>query len=277
MAEASPRHEFVRLLEPVVRDAARLARQLEGQVVNEPKRGETDAVKQALTEADTRVQELLLEALAAHFPEVSLAAEEDTPRVASFPASSASQVVIDPIDGTLNSYLEGRGPYALMMGLVVGGRYEAAFVALPREGLLYAAARGEGAFGARAGSPLRRIEAADRGDRILVTHGTPAAAHRWLSEQGIEVIPCCGGAAAIAPLVVGCRAGLRWSPGSGLGVSVRGRIGALIAAEAGARVRSESGAFPTDATTPSATLRVTARADDDELLARALEEAGFSP
>jgi len=259
-----------------MREGARLARELEGRVVNEPKFHEESPVKQALTEADTRVQEVLIAGLLRHFPKVSLAAEEDSPSVARFAREADCQVVIDPIDGTLHSYLEGRGPYASMMGLVVRGRYEAGFVALPREGLLFAGARGEGAFVARAGAPLRRVVAAPRGDRILVSHGTPKAAHDWLAGQGVEVIPSCGGAVSVAPLIAGCRAGLRWSTSGGIGISVRGRIGVLIAEAAGASVRQEGGApFPSDQTTLAASLRVTAREDDQALLAEALAHAGF--
>ena len=277
MSQDSPRHDFVRLLEPAVREAARLARSLEGRVANQPKLEEESAAKQALTEADTRVQEVLLCALAEHFPGVELAAEEDTPTVSRFAKGGDSQVVIDPIDGTLHSYLEGRGPYALMIGLVVRDRYEAGLVALPREGLLFAGARGDGAFAARTGGPLRPVRAEVRGDRILVSHGTPVGARRWLESRGFEAIPACGGAVSVAPLIVGCRAGLRWSAGGGIGISIRGRIGALISAEAGAVVRTEAGAdFPSDQTTRAATLRLAAREDDLEHLDEALRQAGFA-
>lgn len=276
MPRATPQHDFLRLLEPAVREAARLSRELEGRVANQPKDLEENAAKQALTEADLRVQEVLLDALAESFPDVTLAAEEDTPGVDRFPRRGDAQVVIDPIDGTLHSYLEGLGPYALMMGLVVRNRYEAGFVALPREGLLFAAAKGEGAYRARAGGPLREARAEASGNRILVTHGTPAGAHDWLRERGHEVVPACGGAVSVAPLVTGCRAGLRWSLNDGIGISVRGRIGALISAEAGGYLRAEGDApFPLDQTTRAATLRVTAREDDLRPLGEALRSAGF--
>jgi fructose-1,6-bisphosphatase/inositol monophosphatase family enzyme len=271
---AKPYHDFVRLLEPAVRGAARLVRALEGRVANVPKSHETTAAKQALTEADTQAQEMILDALHQHFPGVCVAAEEDTPGVARFPIESDAQVVIDPIDGTLHSFLESRGPYGTMVGLVVDGRYEAGLVALPREGLLFAAIRGEGAYRARVAGPLRPVAAAADGDRVLVTHGTPKRVQAHLENEGFEVIPACGGAIAVAPLIVGVRAGLRWSQNDGIGISIRGRIGVLIASEAGAfTCRQEGDSFPLDQTTRAATLLVAAREEDLGILESALDAA----
>ena len=276
MAQNAPLSDFVRLLEPGVRSAALLARSLEGRVANVPKTHEATLAKQALTEADTRTQEMLLEALEAHFPNVRLYAEEDTAGVARFPIDASAAVVIDPIDGTLHSYLEGSGPYAVMIGLVEDGRYVSGLVALPREGLLLAGTRGDGALRACAGGPLGPVLPEADGDRILVSHGMPDAVGEHLTNAGFVVIPSCGGAVSVAPLITGVRAGLRWSSNDGIGVSIRGRIGALIAAEAGAFVRSEDdGPFPLDTTTRAATLRVTAEEDDLNVLAEALDAAGL--
>ena len=122
---------FVRALAPALRQSASIARALEGRVANRPKRGEATPVKAALTIADTASQEALLVPLFEHFPSVRLAAEEDTPSTACFARSGPELVVIDPIDGTLRFYLEGRGPYAVMIGLARDGAYDAALVALP--------------------------------------------------------------------------------------------------------------------------------------------------
>ena len=263
--------EFIRLLAPGVAAAARLARSLEGAVANVPKQHETRLAKQALTEADTRAQECLLAALLEHFPRVCVAAEEDTPTVACFPDKGDARVVIDPIDGTLHSYLEAKGPYAVMVGLVVRGRYEAGLVALPREGMLFAAARGEGVFRARPGGPLQPARLQTGGTRILVSHELPAPCVAWLERAGCEVVPACGGAIAIAPLIPGVRAGLRVSQTAGVGISIRGRIGVLLAVLAGGVARGDGGMdFPLDDTTPAATLRVSAREADQKLLADAL-------
>lgn len=276
MSQNAPHSDFVRLLEPEVRRAALLARTLEGRVQNVPKASEDKPAKQALTEADTRTQEILLAAVHDHFPNVVLDAEEDTPGVDRFPTDSDCRVVIDPIDGTLHSYLEGRGPYAVMIGLVEGDEFKSGLVALPREGLLFAASRGEGALRAHGSGRLRPVRAEADGNRILVSHGAPRAVHLYLEERGFEVIPACGGAVSVAPLIVGVRAGLRWSSSGGIGISLRGRIGARIAAEGGAFLRSEDDSdFPLDTKTRAAGLRVAAREGDLELLAGALRAGGL--
>lgn len=273
---AAPRPaEFVQVLAPAVRQAAAIARALEGRVQNRPKAGESTAVKQALTIADSAAQEAILVPLLEHFPTVRLEAEEDTPSVARFPDTGDALVVIDPIDGTLHSYLGAEGPYAVMVGLAVAGRFEAALVALPREGLLFQAVRGAGARAARAGGPARAARLTARGRALLVSNNMPQAVLEGLREEADEIRCGCGGAVAVAPLVAGVRAGLRWAPGES-GISIRGRIGALIAREAGACVRDAHGRpFPEDVAAPAPALVVTATADDAEWLGRVVRGAGL--
>jgi len=67
---------FVEDLRPAVRQAAAIARALEGRVPNRPKVGEDSAVKAALTVADTACQEALLVPLLRHLSDVQLEAEE---------------------------------------------------------------------------------------------------------------------------------------------------------------------------------------------------------
>jgi hypothetical protein len=267
---------FADLMEPAVIRAAKLARSLEGRVRNRPKPGEETRVKQALTEADTAAQETVLEDLRIHYPGVSLEAEEDTPLVEHFPKGSDSLVIIDPIDGTLHSYLEGGGPYAVIVGLAFQRVLCSALVALPREGLCFAATAGQGARMTRSGASARRARVQDGGSRVLVSHGMPERVVDHLVAQGLDVIPACGGAVSVAPLIPGVRAGLRYATGE-RGVSVRGRVGALIAAEAGVGVRGDGGRpFPLNLDTPSRTLRVATREADHKLLQDALAAAALA-
>lgn len=267
--------EFSALMMPALIEASRLARSLEGRVHNNPKLEEATAVKQALTEADEATQEVILQALLEHFPNVSLAAEEDTVSVARFPETSNAQVIIDPIDGTLHSYLEASGPYAVIVGLVVGGRYDAGLIGLPREGLCFEATRGRGARIHRPGRTPQAARVSVEGNRVLVAHNTPVGVTSWLAARGYEAIPACGGAVSVAPLIPGVRAGLRWAPGE-KGISIRGRVGALVALEAGAKVCGiDSEFFPDDPDTPASALLVGSDDDDIALLRGAFEAGDF--
>ena len=272
MADLSP-DLFRQTLLPALREAASLARSLEGRVPNLPKQDEATAVKQALTEGDTAAQEVVLKRLLSAFPDVRLEAEEDTPHVSSFPTTGDATVVIDPIDGTLHSYLEGSGPYSVIVGLVQEGVYRASLVGLPREGLFFDAAEGCGARMSRVGSSPRRARVDPVGSRVLVSHGTPDAVVQRLREQGFEPVPSSGGAVSVAPLISGVRAGLRFVP-SGNGISIRGRVGALISREAGAWVRGRGGApFPEDMQSDAPALLVAATEADLALLDEALDAA----
>ena len=245
---------FVSVLSPAVRQAAAIARALEGTVPNRPKDGEPTATKAALTIADTASQEALLVPLFEHYPFVGLDAEEDTPSVRRFPQGGEPFVVIDPLDGTLRSYLDARGPYAVIVGLVRGGRVDAGLVALPREGLFFDAVRGRGAHASRAGGIPRPAALHPGGRRVIVSHEMPARVCAALVERGYEPVRGAGGAIAVAPLVPGVCAGLRLAPAAG-GISRRGRIGALISQEAGAVVLGEDGKpFPAELDAPARAL-----------------------
>jgi len=266
---------FVELMTPAVRRAVVVARSLEGRVPNRPKQREGTPVKAALTDADSAAQEAILVPLLEHFPELGLRAEEDTPSVAKFPVRGKSVVVVDPIDSTLRSFLEGAGPYSIMVGLCVEGCFEAALVALPREGLLFDGVRGGGARMARARGEPRPRRAERTGSRVLVSHETPPAVRDRLRERGFEVVPGSGGAVSVAPLVPGVRAGLRLASSSG-GISIRCRIGLLIASEAGARIESEKGErFPSQVDEPAQAVLVAASEEDMGHLRYALAAAPF--
>jgi fructose-1,6-bisphosphatase/inositol monophosphatase family enzyme len=224
-----------------LRQAASIARALEGRVANRPKHGEASDIKAALTIADTAAQEAILVPLYEHFPNVGLAAEEDTPSVARFPERQDVRVVMDPIDGTLRFYLEGRGPYAVMVGMAVEDEYQAALVALPRDGIFLDATLGGGARIATGDATPAPVRLDGEGRGVLVSHDLPDAAIALLSERGYDVRPASGGAISVAPLLPGVCAGLRLMRSDPGTVSIRGRIGALIASEAGAVVASGSG------------------------------------
>lgn len=264
--------DFVRTVAPALRQAASIARSLEGRVANRPKAGEASAIKAALTIADTAAQEALLIPLLERFPQLRLEAEEDTPSVSRFAASSDALVVIDPIDGTLRFYLEAQGPYAVMIGLAIAGRYEASLVALPREQLCFDAIRGQGAQRrSRTGAAEAVAVGTPLGVRVLVSHDLPSAAVESLQRRGYEVRAASGGAIALAPLIPGACAGFRFARENAGGVSVRGRIAALISAEAGALVMDGADPFPADIRAPARSLLVAASAKEMAHLQEALD------
>lgn len=232
--------KFVQVMWPALQQAAGLARRLEGSAQNRPKLDETTEVKAALTSSDTAAQEVILTALATHFSGAALAAEERTPRVTQFSTHGDSLIVIDPIDGTLNSYLRCEGPYAVMIGLINYGVYDAALVALPREGIFFEAYRGGGARVAYAGNPSRPAHAAGDGSIVLASYDLPPSIASELRSRGYELRYGSGGAIAVAPLLPGVIAGIR-VPVTSPQISIRGKIGALIAHEAGMFLRREDG------------------------------------
>lgn len=261
--------EFVRTLAPVLEQAAAIAAALQGRVPNVPKSGESTAVKAALTIADTAAQEALLVPLLARFRAARLEAEEATHSVELFTGAARShRIVVDPIDGTLHFYLAGRGFYAVMAGLAIDGRYEAALVALPREGLRFTAVRGGEVLGGRLGEPLASAARSATGRRLLLSDGVPESVEARLRARGFEIERACGGAVALAPVIPGVRGGLRLSKYAT--ISARGRIGTLIARAAGALVETASGEpFPDSLDAPATSLVVAA----DRATATALQAA----
>lgn len=255
--DASPSpDEFVRTLSPALEQAAAIAAALQGRVPNVPKAGEATPVKAALTIADTAAQEALLVPLLARFRAARLEAEEETHSVELFTGTEpARRIVVDPIDGTLHFYLAGLGLYAVMAGFAVDGRYEAALVALPREGLRFDAVRGAGARRGSLGGDSARAGCTREGAKLLLSDGVPDAIEVRLRAEGFETERASGGAVALAPLVPGVRGGLRLSKYAT--ISARGRIGTLIAREAGACIETGSGEpFPDSLDTPATSLVV---------------------
>jgi fructose-1,6-bisphosphatase/inositol monophosphatase family enzyme len=253
---------FVEDLRPAIRQAAAIARALEGRVGNRPKSGEDTAVKAALTVADTACQEALLVPLTRHFSDVRLEAEEETDSVHRFTGRRDARVVVDPIDGTLRSYLRGEGPYAVMAGLALEDRFQAMILALPREGYFVWAWEGGGAFLARGDERARPAHARKDGDTVMVSYDLPEPVAERLRARGWKLVAGCGGAVAVAPLLPGVVGGLRVPNPRPL--SQRGRIGLLASRLAGAKVARADGPASPQLSVPLPHVAVAA---DDAVLA----------
>jgi len=253
---------FVEDLRPAVRQAAAIARALEGRVPNRPKVGEDSAVKAALTVADTACQEALLVPLLRHFSDVQLEAEEETESVERFTGRRDARVVVDPIDGTLRSYLRAEGPYAVMAGLALEDRYQAVVLALPREDLFVWAFEGGGVFLAHGDGRGRSVRVHAEGDTVMVSYDLPEPVAERLRARGWKLVPGCGGAVAVAPLLPGVVGGVRVPDPRPL--SQRGRIGLLASAMAGAKVVRADGPASSSLAEPLPHVAVAA---DDTVLA----------
>jgi fructose-1,6-bisphosphatase/inositol monophosphatase family enzyme len=157
----------------------------------------------------------------------------------------------------LHFYLEQGGPYAIIVGLAIGNKYDAALVALPREQFAFEGVRGGGARMIDADGGRQPAVLQDTARRVLVSHGLDPAAVAVLQERGYEVQRACGGAISVAPIIPGVCAGLRIATNDPPNVSIRGRVGVLIAREAGAiAVREDGLEFPDDIEEPARAMLV---------------------
>ena len=259
--------QFAEVMTLPLRQAMAAARWLEGRVHNVGKPDQPTEAKAALTEGDCVSQEVLVTALAEHFPHVALDAEEDTPAVKSFAANDSPYTVrVDPIDGTLR-YLRGDGLYAIIVGLEREGLVEAALVAVPQEDVLVRAVRGGGAEVSAAGGRFSPLRLHEGGSRVLVSHGVPDEVTQRLRTGGTHVTLAAGGAIGVAPALAGTRGALRMSA-EPTGVSRRGWIAALAVQEAGGVVQALAATLPERYEPGVPGLLVAAsRADADGLLA----------
>ena len=104
--------------------------------------------------------------------------------------------MIDPIDGTLRFYLEGAGPYAVMIGLAVEREYTAALVALPREELVPRRRSRLRVRASRSAAAAAAARAEATGKRVYVSHDVPEAARERLARAASR---CSAPAAVRSP------------------------------------------------------------------------------
>ena len=136
-----------------------------------------------VTRADREADELITSALAAAFPDDAVVAEESTPKDHDAVADllSAGRVwFVDPLDGT-RDFAQGRDDFAVMIGLVVGGRPVLGVIVRPTTGEALCGVVGEGAFLERLDGhrePLRVSTVAELRQARLVlsrSHRSPVA------------------------------------------------------------------------------------------------------
>ena len=133
-----------------------------GEVVMSYYQGEyevSDKAGQPVTDADRDANALIVEALAAEFPEDAILAEETPVEDDSW--STASRCwVIDPLDGT-SDFVKGREGFCVMIGLLVDGRPKLGVVRVPVPDRTFLGVVGEGAWEV-VGDERRPLATSDR-------------------------------------------------------------------------------------------------------------------
>src|SRR3989344_4882102 len=100
-----------------------------------------DLYKSPVTDIDKEIETIITKELLKNFPDHSISGEEFPPQK----NSSAYTWHIDPIDGTIN-YIRGLTGCSISLGLWKGDEPIVGVVSDPVSGILYSAARGQGAF-----------------------------------------------------------------------------------------------------------------------------------
>jgi 3'(2'), 5'-bisphosphate nucleotidase len=96
-----------------------------------------------VTEADRSANQHILARIEAKYPDDGVLAEESKDDLARLKKDRVW--IIDPLDGT-KEFIARNGEFSIMIGLAIGGRPALGVVMQPATGLLYAGARGEGAY-----------------------------------------------------------------------------------------------------------------------------------
>jgi fructose-1,6-bisphosphatase/inositol monophosphatase family enzyme len=227
--------EFLDVMSLAARQVGTVALQFYGKVANLEKALDRDyandiqrATAQALTDVDLVAQEILLLALAEHYPFVSVDPEEATPSVERFRRNrSPYTVIIDPIDGTLN-YVTQRQRFAVIVGLLKDDHYVASLAYFPLSGELYRAVRDKGCT-VTVNGKTRAVRTRTAPSLILRESGATDEFVSELHEAGYETLRggCSTMDSTIAATRIGAASIFHRVP------SVRRCIGALISREAG--------------------------------------------
>jgi 3'(2'), 5'-bisphosphate nucleotidase len=129
-----------------------------------------------LTEADLAAQRVIGAGLAALTPDIAMLGEESAPQASAQRHAWRALWLVDPLDGT-REFVKRNGEFTVNIALIEDHEPVLGIVAAPARGVLYAAARGCGAFrrdadGTRApiaasphaASPLRVLGSRSHGD-----------------------------------------------------------------------------------------------------------------
>ncbi|MGA9580921.1 MAG: 3'(2'),5'-bisphosphate nucleotidase CysQ [Allosphingosinicella sp.] len=138
-----------------------------------------------VTIADRHAEAIILERLAAAFPDIPILAEEEA-AAGRIPELGARFFCVDPLDGT-RGFIQRNGEFTVNIGLIEDGGPIAGVIYAPDRKLLYYGARGEGAFRARDGGTAEPIRPRSRPASGLTAVGSRSHASHGSAEKGAHL------------------------------------------------------------------------------------------
>jgi 3'(2'),5'-bisphosphate nucleotidase len=138
-----------------------------------------------VTIADRQAEAIILERLAAAFPDVPVLAEEEA-AAGRIPELGGRFFCVDPLDGT-RGFIQRNGEFTVNIGLIEDGAAVAGVIYAPIPKLLYYGARGEGAFRIRDGGAAEPIRPRQRPESGLTAVGSRSHASHGSADKGAHL------------------------------------------------------------------------------------------
>jgi len=136
------------------------------EIIAEQKLG-VDSYYEPVTIADKAASRIIVEGLAAEFPNDAILSEEEADD-AEFRIKNERVWIIDPIDGTAG-FVKKDGDFAVQIGLAIDGEAVLGVVMLPFHNVLYRAVRYEGAFAEYEESEPKELRASENSEFSKMT------------------------------------------------------------------------------------------------------------
>ncbi|MHA1401782.1 MAG: inositol monophosphatase family protein [Candidatus Heimdallarchaeaceae archaeon] len=142
-------NNYYKILKTIVVSGGMILNSMRGKTENKPKESDLppELVKEssiAHTDVDDLVQDIALEILYSHLPDIAINAEEDTERVKWFKKDKTGFCFhLDPLDGTL-AYTKNRDDFAIGAAFSDSLEFKISAIYFPARDLLYYAEKGKG-------------------------------------------------------------------------------------------------------------------------------------
>jgi len=138
-----------------------------------------------VTLADRNAEEIILQHLAAAFPDIPVLAEEEA-AAGRIPELGNCFFCVDPLDGT-RGFVQRTGEFTVNIGLIEDGVPVAGVIYAPDPKLLYYGARGDGAFRVRGGGGAEPIRPRPRPASGMTAVGSRSHASHGTAEKGAHL------------------------------------------------------------------------------------------